>query len=327
MDLYWQVMSWGQNDQLKIKRGGDRTMLREPAAREVRLVALRLLDDAVDVARHLEDAGIADAELLHDSRVAIRRLRSWLRLWRVTLSDSISRADERRIRDITRATGPARDLDVRLALIEKERHHGSKSQQHCIASIIEQLDADRRAAASQAIDAARNLIATRDHLAKRLEIYPVHVQTPITAEERFGSALAGVVRAASDLLKERLATVHSRDDHDATHAARIAAKNLRYLLAALPVSLRGTPGIIKDLRRLQRFVGDVNDTFLFARELASNGKDETRPCVDFILRKLDARGARAYTRFERRWLGDASAPFFARVNRLAERYLTASTKR
>ncbi len=70
--------------------------------------------------------------------------------------------------------------------------------------------------------------------------------------------------------------VHTRDDHDATHAARIAAKNLRYLLAALPVSLRGTPRIIKDLRRL---------------------------------------------------LGDANAAFFARLNRLAERYLSASTKR
>ncbi len=305
----------------------DRATLREPAARKVRLVALKLLDDAVDAAHRVEDAKAADAELLHQSRVAIRRLRSWLRLWRGALSDSLSRADERRIRDITRATGPARDLDVRLALIEQERHRGSKSHQRCVRSIMDQLDDDRRAAASQAIDAARDLIATRDHLAKRLERYQVHVQTPLTAEERFGSALAGVVRAASDLLKEHLATVHSRDDHDATHAARIAAKNLRYLFAALPVSLRGTPGIIKDLRRLQRFVGEVNDTFLFARELTSNGRDETRPCVDVMLRDLDARGARAYTRFERRWLGDANAAFFARLDRLAERHLSASTKR
>ena len=53
-------------------------------------------------------------DALHDFRVALRRLRTWLRAFGSELDDTVGRGTLRRLRRLSRRTGRARDLEVQL---------------------------------------------------------------------------------------------------------------------------------------------------------------------------------------------------------------------
>jgi len=297
------------------RRGRPTAFLRDPAPRTIRVVALALLDVAYDAARRLREGSAVDADQLHQFRVALRRLRSWLQLWRGPLEDSLSRRDARRVRAIARATSEARDLDVHHAWLSDEFCAATSGRRAAIAELMALLEARRGAATATALDAANELEARYARLHRRLETYRVHVQAE--TEEPFGVALVAIVHAASESLRAHLAAVRSADDQDEAHRARIAAKRLRYLLEPVADVVRGVPTLIDDLRSLQDTVGDLRDAHVFSTELALDVGHLARPRPRLVERHLAARGARAYTRFERDWLGDASVPFFARIARAA----------
>ncbi|MBC7670966.1 MAG: CHAD domain-containing protein, partial [Polaromonas sp.] len=94
----------------------DESLLQEPADRCVRLVALSLLADAQKagdrlpgVARELRDGDPGSDDALHDFRVALRRLRSWIRAFEPSLRDAVSRKQRRRLSAIADATSATRD--------------------------------------------------------------------------------------------------------------------------------------------------------------------------------------------------------------------------
>src|SRR5437879_12220916 len=99
------------------KRPGDR--LTRPAPAAAALVGLALLDEAREGCGRL--ATLDDAEALHDFRVALRRLRSVLRSFRSELGDAVSKKLQRRLRDVTRATGAARDAEVQIGWVRSHR--------------------------------------------------------------------------------------------------------------------------------------------------------------------------------------------------------------
>ncbi|HEX7940304.1 MAG TPA: CHAD domain-containing protein, partial [Gemmatimonadaceae bacterium] len=90
----------------------DAAMLARPATLVVLQCAIAMVDEARDEAITLLHARDDDPDAVHDFRVAVRRLRSWLQLWGDELDPIISRKQRRRIRDLAHATGPARDLQV-----------------------------------------------------------------------------------------------------------------------------------------------------------------------------------------------------------------------
>src|SRR5207253_1666114 len=78
-----------------------------------------LLDDARVACGRL--AALDDVEALHDFRVALRRVRSALRSFRSELGDAVPKKLQRRLRDVTRATGAARDAEVQLGWVRSHR--------------------------------------------------------------------------------------------------------------------------------------------------------------------------------------------------------------
>ncbi|HZK77339.1 MAG TPA: CHAD domain-containing protein, partial [Gemmatimonadaceae bacterium] len=97
----------------------EHSALQESADRGIRTVALTLLATAEDAGKALHasadsvrDGAAADDDLLHDFRVALRRLRSWLRAFDSSLGDTVRRKHERRLRSIVRSTNAARDATV-----------------------------------------------------------------------------------------------------------------------------------------------------------------------------------------------------------------------
>ncbi|HET6898246.1 MAG TPA: CHAD domain-containing protein, partial [Vicinamibacteria bacterium] len=91
-------------------------LLRQPVDRAARDVALRLLE-AAEKERHRlghED----DPEALHDFRVAVRRLRSWLKTFKAPLSGSVSGKHRDVLRAVAHATNDGRDAEVHIEWLQ-----------------------------------------------------------------------------------------------------------------------------------------------------------------------------------------------------------------
>src|SRR5258705_13928839 len=106
----------------------DETILREPVDRGVRMVALSLIADAekaseklIGLSKQLRDGDAEGDEALHDFRVSIRRLRSWVKAFRPSVDDDVTRKWRRRLAKIADATRATRDGAVHLEWLRKER--------------------------------------------------------------------------------------------------------------------------------------------------------------------------------------------------------------
>jgi CHAD domain-containing protein/CYTH domain-containing protein len=333
----------------------DDMLLRQPAARAVRVVALSLLDRAHAQAGRLraaapraDKADREDDESLHDFRVAMRRLHSWLRAWEPWLGDSVAHKTVRRIRKIARATGPARDIEVHLAWFREQRGALRGRQRAGLAWIVETLTSQWDEALSEARDAARDFESAHVRLSKQLSTYTTSVH-PTPHDEPFGTALADLVRHQAGTLHHRLAAVRGFDDQAAAHRARIAAKRLRYLLE--PAGTEGdgeedeSSAIIGRLKELQDVLGDLHDVHVLASQITDLSEraaaaqarreaeaalderveemrrvrtEDPRPGLLALVRRLHQRGLLAFAALERDWLGDAATQFLDRVQAHAD---------
>ncbi len=87
-----------------------------------------------------------DIEGVHDMRVASRRLRASLELFRDVFPRRRYRAMRDEIKALARALGDVRDLDVMLERLERDRQGRPRSQQLVLREMIAELEEDRLAA-------------------------------------------------------------------------------------------------------------------------------------------------------------------------------------
>ena len=76
--------------------------------------------------RHAEAAaqqliGGEDPEALHDFRVALRRFRSIERAHRGWVAEALPKKLRKRLRELVQSTGPARDSEVQLGWLDRQR--------------------------------------------------------------------------------------------------------------------------------------------------------------------------------------------------------------
>lgn len=285
-----------------------------PADRAVRLIALARLADASDAALQLGSGSAPDAGTLHDFRVAVRRLRSWLRSWRPVLHNSMRRKDERRIRRIARAAGPARDVDVQLEWLAAAEGSGRGANGPVLAAIGARLEGRREPARTAATEAAEEFLAHHDRLQRRLAVYTVDLRNPKEVQP-FGHELARTTREAAEALRLGLSMVRSAEDRVAIHDVRIAAKRLRYLLEPAGTLTRQADALIDALRSLQDTAGAFRDAGMLKATLAD--MPDQVPLGQNLARRLDAKAGRAYSALEKTWLGRSATRFFARIEKLA----------
>ena len=293
--------------------------LRESAALAVHRAAMALLDDARDAAIVLVHATDEDPDALHDFRVAVRRLRSWLQLWKTPLEGTVSRRLRRDVRDIARETGPARDLQVHLEWLRAEHSRVSARSRKDVERLIERFVDRGHLAMRDARDAARELVALHVELSRRLGEYCVAHHGSAQDEAPLGPALAAQLRTAADALRDQLRRVRSSSDHEAAHEARIAAKRMRYLLERDADRVIGAAAIVRNLKSLQDEAGDANDAYVFSQELKTVCEEEGLAGWRVLDRRLRARGVAAFRRFKAAWLGRSSDRFFSRVDRVVRR--------
>jgi CHAD domain-containing protein len=201
-------------------------------------------------------SGIRDgnAGAVHDARIATRRLRALLPIALASLAEPQRDAAATTLRRIGRTLGAVRDVDVSL----------------------EQLDGLelRLPSASRAIASLRLMLLARQEAARRRMIKRlerVSFDELESARRQFGSRVlftrtsASQARAAAETLDRRAQQLRDRVGRaggvyfpNRTHAVRIAAKKLRYLLEFM---LEGAERkrVLKTLKRAQQQLGDLHD--------------------------------------------------------------------
>jgi CHAD domain-containing protein/CYTH domain-containing protein len=280
-----------------------------PAPVAVRRIALGLLDSANQARRRLGDA--ADAEALHDLRVALRRLRGLLRQFRPYLDGQVRKKDRRRLRRLAARTARGRDLEVQLAWLTAEQTalqaSGGPDVQWFVEATQQQLESARAGVRDKVSPDLRRL---RKRLAPRLTHYCVDVR-----EERAGtdpSFARAVGKRAARLaaeLRAALDSIAGPGDQDGAHRARLAGEKLRYLLEPVRGAADGLDEAVGWLRRLQDQLGDLCDVHATAvstlrcRESLSPDDPRSRE-LDVLLGRLHQRHGLVFAELQAEWLGE-----------------------
>ena len=322
-------------------------LLEQPVERAARVVALALLDDAEKTRGKLGDAW--DPKALHDFRIAVRRLRSWLRAFRPWLEESVSKKARRRLRKTARLTGESRDAEVHLKWLHEQRRELSARQRIGFAWLVDRIEHRRTEADRVGVaGGVRAFDRARRSLARALREYRTRVDVDdANAPETFRTALAVLLRDHAAVLERRLGKVRDFDDDERVHAARMAAKRLRYLLepVAEHIERAGAASLVEDLSSLQDTFGDWHDVHVFASAIvkasekaaaesahrlseavvegeppsdavrAERDRDVTRGLLA-LAGRLHERGQRAFADAEHRWIGEGDT-LVARVEAVA----------
>ncbi|HEY2375685.1 MAG TPA: CHAD domain-containing protein [Gemmatimonadaceae bacterium] len=270
-------------------------LLEQPVERAARLVALRLLDNAAKARKRLD--GDADADALHDFRVAIRRLRSWLRALGPWLEKSVPKKARRRLEKAAHLTGDSRDAEVHLEWLREQRAALSARQRRGLNWLIEQIETAKKDNDRAVFTKSANAFdRARSSLSDNLPVYSAHVDSHKEASRRqFSAVMAELLHDHVAVLAERLTRVEAFEDEKGAHAARIAGKRLRYLLEPIAEHVEGGADLVSDLSKLQDTFGSWHDVHVFSNTIVRASEDaaaeEGRNVSEAVVEGEDARRA------------------------------------
>lgn len=322
----------------------DASILDDTAPRAARLVALTLLEDLARERERL--AAEKGSETLHDFRVALRRLRSWLRALAPHLEGSLPNAAVRRLRRMARESNAGRDAEVFLGWLVTTEDQLASRDRRAVLWMIERFQRQEREAESELEGRLkRDFQRTRDRLEERLALYTVEahilggVRSPL-----FSAVTASLLREQAEDLRRRVKRVRTVDDINESHQARIAGKRLRYLLEPIAQHVVAGPALLAQLRGLQDILGDLHDTHVWLQILrhvvAEQAMEEGRRMANALMteqrgkkppkgpprtglvalaRLAHERSESAFERFTREWVGGAAKAFHRDILDLAER--------
>lgn len=239
-------------------------LLAMPAQHAVRTIASGLLDQLL--AAH-ERFAEEDAESLHDLRVAMRRLRSWMRAFRPELSDTVRGRTRRRLRALASATNEARDTEVLATFIERQTNLPSRPRAtaRALADQLERTREDHARGLRRTL--SRDLTKATHELATELESWwERHDVDEPRAAQPMSAVLADAILHHVRRVEPALARLRPTGKANDVHRARIAVKRLRYLLEPLDQSL-GAAEPIRQLQAVQRELGDARDGHRIAMHL------------------------------------------------------------
>jgi inorganic triphosphatase YgiF len=234
-------------------------------AQDSPLAAFRLI--ALDCLSHLQlnHAGAAssdDAEYVHQMRVATRRLRAAMRMFGPVLPDGFAGQLVPPMRELMRALGQARDLDVLMAEIVAPVAGALPDEPRLtdLAGAITNRLYDARNAIRDTLrqPAYGQLLLTAASL---LQSAPF-IEAPGTGDET-PSLLQFADRRLRRLLRNvlELAAVARAESPPSLHELRIGIKRLRYAIEFFDPMIPGKSGanVIRRLAGLQEELGQLND--------------------------------------------------------------------
>jgi CHAD domain-containing protein len=214
--------------------------------------------------------GVDRVEAVHAMRVASRRLRAFVDLFRPQLPPKLAGRARRELRRIGRTLGPLRELDVHVQRLDATRLAAEDAvERAAVEVVLERIERRRRRAERRArrrlaeidLEALRaDLREVTDRAVGPLARHDVDVQQRVQAllQPRIEAAFRGMPQPRDDLGVEVL------------HEIRVRAKRLRYAVELVAPALGDAYGQLrKPLRRYHRVVGDLHDESLLQTLLAA----------------------------------------------------------
>jgi CHAD domain-containing protein len=256
----------------------DRTPLAQSLGRRVEALA-----------GHLHAALDGDEHAIHHARVATRRLREILPI----VIDTQSRRGERlrrRLKRLTAALGPVRELDVALNLLNT-RAKGESAP--AVVALRAQMTERRSTAFEHLREAcdpgrARRLLARLAELVSDRDLASRRGHGGLPSRER-RRLTRGVIDRARDL-GIAVADAGAILIVERVHAVRIAAKRLRYALELIgELRLARTATLVSSLRAMQDVLGQLHDLDVLRTDLrgaralsalTDRVRDRIAPCLD-----------------------------------------------
>lgn len=322
-------------------------LLDRSPAEGARMLALHFLGHAEVAVPRIADDG--DAEALHDFRVAIRRLRSTIRAYRVHLRGGTTTKLRDALRELGSATNAGRDAEVQLAWLAQQDAHFRGRQRTGLRWLRTFLEERRDGAYKRAREeVVREVARVAEKLRAKLTEYsiPVRVGEP-TRGGTVADAASEIVRELAGELRARLASVHSLADQEPAHEARISAKRLRYVLEPFAGEIEDVRAVVKAIKELQDLLGEMHDMHVLALEvgtaleLAAAGRarklhamvtnadegarrmraelrQDERPGLLEVARRVHQREGELFTHLANQWLADHGDDLHRAVDRIVE---------
>lgn len=211
-------------------------------------------------------AGTIGNEDIHDLRVALRRLRSWVRASRDLLHPVIRRGDRAALRRLARRAGAARDAQVQYTWLTTPPEPFNAAAARAAAWL----------AARRRNEYAAEYVALHRRLGARWPALSAAIANSLetaTAETSVGDET--LAQHLEPVLARHIATarraldgIEHRSQVRRIHRARIEVKRLRYLLEAIDPHSRTGLRFVRHLRLLQDALGDVHDAHVLHEQLA-----------------------------------------------------------
>lgn len=248
-------------------------------------------------------------EDVHDMRVAIRRMRSTIRLLKPYVKRKHIRAYNRDLRRLGRALGAVRDLDVMIGQIQAYQSTLDAEGQSALQPVVGALVARRDEARTDLND----YLDTKSYHRVMKSFCDFLMQPLPERAHKDGVVPYQVRHVLPMLISDRLSAVRAYEtvlqeaDAKTLHRLRIEFKRLRYLLSLFQDVLGPQVGeVVEEIRTIQDFLGHLNDGTVARSRLKDMLVDEN-PAVTGYLNYLAAQEVglkdgfmAAWTRFNSR---------------------------
>jgi len=228
--------------------------------RAARRLLARQLKSAEAAGRRL--AGAEDAEALHDFRVALRRFRSIERAYRAWVEDALPKKLRKRLQELVRSTGPARDSEVQLHWLDAQRAALRPNQRTGYQWLRRRLE-DRQRQGYAAIRAALPLQFAALSALLRAALAMPAAATPLSFAQVTGEQLKPLVAELGGSFE----AIAGDEEMAHVHAARLLVKRARYLLEPLVPALPDGKELVRELSGLQELLGDMHDAEVLGASL------------------------------------------------------------
>ncbi|OGQ80376.1 MAG: hypothetical protein A2289_17505 [Deltaproteobacteria bacterium RIFOXYA12_FULL_58_15] len=310
----------------------------EEAARRIALANFAAAEEAFV---RLGDEG--DTEALHDFRVAIRRTRSTLRVYRRHLRGNPIKRLSQKLQDLQRATNDGRDAEVQIKWLEGHCASLTPSELRGHSWLLEHLRGVRQhALVETSVSLKKRFVRLARDVPAALGTLQVDLcagNPPALAE------VAGqLIVARVERLRRLLGRIGNHEDADAAHRARIAGKQLRYLLEPIAANVSAVAECAERLKGLQDVLGRLHDNHVLARALgdahaqvaAQNARrsheqalterepqrraatESERPGLLVLTRQIAQEREELFGELELDWLGEAGTQLLTDIFGLSE---------